>query len=176
MNVSSEDTTFIVELVKQSPDIARYESATVGAALAGICRGAFAELSIFSSVWLTNVSHREILRLATVNPHLVCHVDKYSPRRNFERDGRPMLCHAKIHDGGRGLRNPNFVELLSRFYTWFCLLEKPFSALHTWDTLLTKRYSLLDKRWLFYKPHIIIYNLSIFYKNFFICNVWRNTL
>lgn len=30
--------------------------------------------------WLTSVS--EILRLAMVNPHLVCHVDKYSPARS----------------------------------------------------------------------------------------------
>lgn len=87
-NVGNEDVIFVVELVKQSSDVARYEGAVAGAPLAGIHRGAFAKVSIFSPVWLTNVSHREIPRLATVNPHLVCHVDKYSPRRNFDRAGR----------------------------------------------------------------------------------------
>lgn len=40
-----------------------------------------------------------------MNPHLVCHVDKYSPGRNFggPRDGRRgyrRVTHVKIYSGG----------------------------------------------------------------------------
>lgn len=50
--------------------------------------GASAKVSIFSPLWLTNVSHHEIQRLEPwVNPHLVCHVDKYSPVRRADGGG-----------------------------------------------------------------------------------------
>jgi len=63
-----------------------------GAPLAGIHRGAFGERE--------REREREIPELATVYPHLVCHVDKYSPRRNLDltRDRVRVSRHVRAEE------------------------------------------------------------------------------
>lgn len=119
----------------------------------------------FSSVWLTNVSHRDILRLAIVNSHLVCHVDEYSPRRNFVHEYciewrfTTMIANYNYYNIILTLWHPfrNFAYSL----VFFFFFSKAFYK-YVFGTLYATKYISLDERRLLLKSYIIIFKIFLY--------------